>query len=93
MYLPVDERIYRSMDGGKMFCNDTESAKQINSCNAVKWRSRCQPVERLGEGQTRVSGPPEEEFGGQPGAPADVVDHQHYHQHLKQSDSRLQTKD
>ena len=29
--LPVNERIYSGVDGGKMFCNDTESEKIANS--------------------------------------------------------------
>ena len=29
--LPVNERIYSGVDGGEMFCNDTESEKIANS--------------------------------------------------------------
>ena len=68
------------MNGGKMFGDNTESKKsRVNT----RISTSIEPVECLGEGKAGVSSPPEQQLGGEPGAPADVVDHQHYHQHLR----------
>ena len=40
------------------------------------------PIKLLCERQPRVTGPPNDHLGGQPGSPADEVDHQHQDQHL-----------
>ena len=41
------------------------------------------PVKQFSEWNVSVPRPPDDHLGGEPGAPAEVVHHQHQHQHLR----------